>query len=512
MDLEDNNPFCLPQDPVSEPRADDKPEIYGIEITDAGKSREGTQRGHITYTIRTGNGATVRRRYSEFESLRRMLRRLFPCVIVPPIPEKHSIAAYAASPAHAHEDAKIIDHRRRMLAVFLNRCAAYPPIRDSEIFTRFLDPNSSWAEVLASESLARVPKSPLQAPPLDPANATPAHAHLPIPPSGARLRQDADPEFRAAEARAKEYEAFIGGGLEKSTRRMISRYSSLAADCADLGGQFNAFSLESACAVAPAVEKVGQAVDTGYLSAESLVDALNVQLSEPLAESAQVAATARAVLKYRRYRAVQVDMAAEALASRRKSLAKLEKEETEAQRINQHLHADERIARAMGETTPTQALSPPPSQPSASASADDIEDFADVASLDSVGTVGTAGATSGAPLGEAVNQATGGRFRLPGFSSINHALHGMMDVDPETARRNNISRTQLQIKNLEAALAVAKEDASTASTAVKDELDRYSKIKEQDLAKIVKAFVRCHIEWAEKNLQAWQEAKQVIAE
>jgi sorting nexin-4 len=34
----------------------------------------------------------TRRRYSEFESLRKSLMRLYPTVIVPPIPEKHSIS------------------------------------------------------------------------------------------------------------------------------------------------------------------------------------------------------------------------------------------------------------------------------------------------------------------------------------------------------------------------------------------------------------------------------------
>jgi sorting nexin-4 len=37
----------------------------------------------------------VRRRYSEFDSLRKLLKRTYPHVVVPPIPEKHSIGALA---------------------------------------------------------------------------------------------------------------------------------------------------------------------------------------------------------------------------------------------------------------------------------------------------------------------------------------------------------------------------------------------------------------------------------
>lgn len=61
-----------------------------IEIIDAGKTHEGNSRGFIAYTIKIMD-LTVRRRYSEFESLRTTLTKLFPTLIIPPIPEKHSM-------------------------------------------------------------------------------------------------------------------------------------------------------------------------------------------------------------------------------------------------------------------------------------------------------------------------------------------------------------------------------------------------------------------------------------
>ncbi|MGH2242789.1 hypothetical protein ACQ1ZO_17185, partial [Enterococcus faecalis] len=75
--------------------------------------------GFITYTIRTGE-IEVRRRYSEFASLRQTLVRLHPTLVVPPIPKKHSIADYAAKPTKAKEDVGIIELRQRMLMTFLN--------------------------------------------------------------------------------------------------------------------------------------------------------------------------------------------------------------------------------------------------------------------------------------------------------------------------------------------------------------------------------------------------------
>ena len=128
-----------------------------IAITEAGKSREGSSRGVIVYTIQLRE-ISVRRRYSQFESLRNTLVKLFPTLIIPPIPEKHSMSDYAAAPTKAKEDTTIIEHRRRMLAVFLNRCKSMKQVREHSIFQKFLDPNVSWNEVLSSPPVSLLPK------------------------------------------------------------------------------------------------------------------------------------------------------------------------------------------------------------------------------------------------------------------------------------------------------------------------------------------------------------------
>lgn len=84
------------------------------------------------------------RRYSEFASMRNALVSLHPTLVIPPIPEKHTMADYAAKPTKAKEDRHVIDQRKRMLAVFLNRCRRMKDVMDDGVFWRFLDPNSSW--------------------------------------------------------------------------------------------------------------------------------------------------------------------------------------------------------------------------------------------------------------------------------------------------------------------------------------------------------------------------------
>lgn len=54
------------------------------------------------------------------------------------------MADYAARPTKAKEDAGIIELRKRMLAVFLNRCRAMKEVMEDGVFWRFLDPHTSW--------------------------------------------------------------------------------------------------------------------------------------------------------------------------------------------------------------------------------------------------------------------------------------------------------------------------------------------------------------------------------
>ena len=54
------------------------------------------------------------------------------------------MADYAANPTKAKQDQQMIDLRKRMLAVFLNRCRRMEEVRNDGVWWRFLDPNTSW--------------------------------------------------------------------------------------------------------------------------------------------------------------------------------------------------------------------------------------------------------------------------------------------------------------------------------------------------------------------------------
>lgn len=466
------------------------------------------------------------------------------------------LADYAAAPTKAKEDASIIDHRIRMLAVFLNRCKAMPQIKASSVFQRFLDPNSSWSEVLNSPPVSNIPKNILRAPPLDPSKESIAHSYLPIPPSSAKLRTQEDPAFNIIETSAKEYENIIINGIEKVNRRIIKRYADISNDFQELGARFNSFSLEEKGPVATSIETVGQAFDHSYIATEALIAALSSSFSEPLGESAQFASVVRSVLKFRRQKALQLEMTADSLTSKKNSLKSLEKVEQEAQRINAYLHRDN-----MGDTIhsdfsgsaslhqshttqhPAASLSASAPLPSAlnsaesntteSAGADNDKSSASETSEPTTETTApkSQDSTTSNDTTKSASHATDelfppthadtltspstlhkkkGGFKIPGISKLNSAFHGIIDNDPEATRRNNIGKTREQISELEVALKAAKVDLDQTSESVKADMKRFQKNKEDDLQQMMRAYIQCHIEWAEKNLDSWQRAKAEI--
>ncbi|KAJ5908780.1 Sorting nexin-41 [Penicillium taxi] len=530
-----------------------------ILITDAGKNHEGGG-SFIVYTIRTGD-LEVRRRYSEFASLRQTLVNLHPTLIVPPIPEKHSMADYAAKPTKAKEDTAIIDLRKRMLAVFLNRCRQMNEIREDGVWWRFLDPNVSWNEVLHSHPASSVPKNNLKAPPLDPANPTQAHGWLPIPSSSAKLKsgggavtspgtaasptspgdntegpptlyqasdslgrfppesrklseQELDPYFLNFEASTRELELLLQGNIEKVNRRTLAHLSSLSADLMELGARYNGFSLsEQSPSVAAAIERIGQAADTSYIETEELSNSLSSSFAEPMRESAQFASVVRGVLRYRVLKRVQEEMTRDEMAKKNVLLESLEKSELEAQRIEQYLNRTGSSSRG---TKPQRSLSTSSAVSRESGSIGDSSIDSEFPpthgeSINSPSPSQNMAYRRPEPTSPAHRKTSSGTFVANKiFGRISHAVHGFVDVDPERTRRDQIGKTKESLIQLEQALGVSEKDVKDASAGVLQDLRRFQKDKEADLRRYMVAYARCHLDWARKNLETWTEAKDEV--
>ncbi|KAH7038150.1 uncharacterized protein B0I36DRAFT_284171 [Microdochium trichocladiopsis] len=523
-----------------------------ILITDAGKSVESGGK-YIVYTIRTGD-LEVRRRYSEFASLRDALTKIHPTLIIPPIPEKHTMADYAANPTNAKQDQQIIDLRKRMLAVFLNRCRRMEQVREDGVLWRFLDPNVSWTEVLHSHPISSIPKSIMRAPPLDPANPTPAHAYLPIPATNAKLKApmgtapppafdssqtvasqmlrrfppdthnlsevELDPYFLTFESSIKELETALMGPMEKVNRRSLSHLSSLASDLADLGSKYNAFALsEQSPSLAAAIERVGQAADSSYIATEELASSLGASFAEPMRENAQFAGVVRTVLKYRIAKRVQQEMTNEELQKKKALLEQLERSEAEAKRIEQYLSSSQQIGGSTQVHPPRRSSSMRETSTHGHYREGSGEDTASIDS-DFPPTHGDSSAAPSARVGapERYSNPAPTHKKAPSgnsitnkiFGPIRHAIQGVADVDPERTRRDTIGKTLESIEHLEQAQVVAAQDVKDASASILEDLKRFQHQKEDDLKRYMLAYAKSQIEWAKKNKETWEEAKAEI--
>ncbi|EIW58722.1 uncharacterized protein TRAVEDRAFT_168450 [Trametes versicolor FP-101664 SS1] len=469
-----------------------------IMIMDALKTSVNSSTPYITYAIRAGT-AEAHHRYSEFESLRSNLVKLYPTLIIPPIPSKQTIGDYAIKQAKAKEDAAMIGRRKRMLQTFLNRIARHPILSNEHIFHRFLDGEVSWSEVLHSPPISQLPKNILKAPSHNPTDQTVALAYAALPnPSAAHPLRRPDQRFLDSEVFTNKFAAHMSGPMEKVTRRTMKRWSDLAQDHAELGATLNGFSLNETGQLSTAVEKTGQAVDATYMSTTKLLQEFEQNWAEPLHEYTQFASIIKKLLQYRHQKHVQYEMTQEALEAKREQLEELEKNEREARRLEEAL--------SQGRPSTIRA---------STSRSDDGEEAAGTGEQEGEeeGPVPSHRQEESAylPPHPGPNPV---KRRAPGMgllSALSYTLHGMMDVDPETARRNSITKNKETISQLEDALHLAAQDLKYSSSTIQADLDRFQRQKVADLREMAMSLARSHRDWCKKNLEAWEEAKAEIA-
>ncbi|KAJ1926640.1 Sorting nexin, cytoplasm-to-vacuole targeting pathway/endosomal sorting, partial [Tieghemiomyces parasiticus] len=327
--------------------------------------------GYIMYVIQVGDKWEVRRRYSEFESLRRALVRLYPTLIVPPIPEKHTLKQYAVLQSRTKDEPGMIARRKRMLQTFLNRLVRHPILASEHILHRFLEPGVAWSEVLHSPSLTNLPKNPLHLSPSSVAHRTAASADaaagttttttttttdtlnsgdVPLPPnpsvllnvpipSGLHPLKRPDPRWVECEYFTNRFANTFAQAIERPSRRVAKRWGEIALDYAELGAVYNGFSLTEVESLAGALEKVGQAVDSTFMSTNRLVGQFEADVTEPLHEYAQLATEIKQVLKYRNLKHLQLESVTDALQRKRDLMDDLEIADQEARRLNHALEA-----------------------------------------------------------------------------------------------------------------------------------------------------------------------------
>jgi len=340
-----------------------------------------------------------------------------------------------------------------------------------------------------------------------------------FPPTSQNLSEpDLDPYFLNFETSTRELELLLQGNIERVNRRTLTHLSALSTDLAELGARYNGFSLsEQSPTVAAAIERIGQAVDSSYIATEELSSTLGASFAEPMRESAQFAGVVRSVLRFRILKRVQEEMTKDELYKKKQLLDTLERSEQEAKRIEQYLSSS-----GMPSGPPRRTTS------SASRTSSDSPGYLrregsneDTASIDSdfppthseIPSSPPHGPQDQDPSSPSVTHKksqSGGFVTNKIFGRISHAVHGIVDVDPERTRRDQIGKTRESIVQLEQALGVCEKDVKDASAGVLKDLKRFQQEKEDDFKRYMIAYARCHIDWAKKNLETWNEAKEEV--
>lgn len=198
-----------------------------VQINEANNSSEGilnSLKKYIVYTIKLINldnnnkeEIHIRRRYSDFESLRETLTKTFPLIIIPPIPPKNyfnfsMLNTLVGTKTNANNNSnstngskdnsnginnlpandyayinsthlntnKLVEHRKRLLTNFLNNCLNIPQIRNLEFFGKFLDPNANWADEI-NLITSQLPKDIYHLNPENGLKTSQIYSHLPSP-------------------------------------------------------------------------------------------------------------------------------------------------------------------------------------------------------------------------------------------------------------------------------------------------------------------------------------------
>ena len=224
--------------------------------------------------------------------------------------------------------------------------------------------------------------------------------------------------------------------------------------------------------------------------------------AEPLHEYSQFASIIKKLLAYRHQKHVQYEMTQDGLGSKREQLDDLEKSEREARRLEDAL--------GRGRVNGSRSVQASADGESGGDDAgDEINDQEENRTLTS---------SSHLPPHPGPNPVRR-RSRPPGMGLLNalsYTLHGMMDVDPATARRNGITKTRENISQviilvvrlspfgytyffqLEDALHLAAQDLKYSSSTIQADLDRFQRQKVADVREMAISMARSHRDWCKK--------------
>ncbi|EEB09045.1 sorting nexin Atg20 [Schizosaccharomyces japonicus yFS275] len=289
-------------------------------------------------------GHSVWRRYSDFVSVRTILCRIYPVLIVPPIPEKQSLLSYAKKPVTAKRDTKLLRRRSVLLQLFLGQCLKHPILSADVLFQSFLSQNIPWHAILSAESasLQHPQKEALRVPPLKTVDSDPyadirpmmplimsgtseyvqsdsvssitnetgsSSTSSPMPKSGSNPL-DSAPDSKSSDGidcsdlkqtarEIKTLKNLLRNDFEKAIQKFLSSLNKLENCLSKTGTLFHSMTSVQEIPSSHLYHIVANTFESSGLFTTNLNEELSISLYEYVVQSAQLAASAANVFKYR---------------------------------------------------------------------------------------------------------------------------------------------------------------------------------------------------------------------
>ncbi|CAO3597955.1 unnamed protein product [Absidia cylindrospora] len=440
----------------------------------------------------------------------------------------------------------MIEKRKRMLQRFLCRLIEHPILSKEHILHQFLQPDVVWNDYLTTLSSS---SSALKTPLLDSAtssSSSPISGEsnfvssllgtnmsgqiIPIPTTSYTLKTP-DPKYIVSESSFNNQSHHANTRFDRSQKKVLGRLEDLSNDYSEMGAVYNALSLDEVGVMANAVEQLGLSNDETSLQMRQLVTQLEIDFAEHVQEYVQRAAIAKQSIRHWHLKQAQLEMIGEALVTKQTTLQTLLKTEGQAERLQ--------VALGQGEQQHSEGLD--------MNGDDDGDDDDDLASYDNIDThsiedgfsaVNTSSTTfpssdnglqsdNKGDVGSSSHDDHGGggdddddtsypnavsasairasRYRSKKwtsprklFNAMSSTIQGMIDVDPELTRRNQIETLKTTIAQLETAKRKTLEETKQVSANIQEELKRFEKQNEVELKRMMIAFAKTHLEFCEK--------------
>lgn len=481
---ESNNPYQETDDPLNQSKPAEESRVkqvlsdspnLSISILDTFKSKEAHYshtRSYVLYTIKVIDGLEVKRRYSEFESLRNLLVKLFPTKIVPPIPEKHSISLTTSSilgsmdSSPVVDTSSVVDHRKRMLAVFLNRCLRTPEVRNCFLFIEFLDPTVTFHESCNAKGLATLQKlSSFRISPRDPLKELSNEYYITLPLPHASSYVDENNEFSGTlnvfSTKISNYESVLTN-LYRTNKKIMRHFSDASVETAELGSAFNGLSLLQN---SDFIEQIGQSFDGSYFSLVALSKSISLSFHENLGEMRNLTEICKELVEFHDKKISQLASIDKLLTSKKYQLTELKKQESECKRLEEAEHSLHQRSNNVPLPHETNKLTP---------------------------------ITSPSYLN-----------KIPGFKRFNNVISSITDSSGDGSRKDAVSELRRKIERLEKQHNLTLKDNLYIGESICKELEEFDKWLKGSTIELVSKYDAFLKEYVEKCCFSWENVTSV---